>query len=184
MMKQFIFTIIISNLLVLGCTRYHTINHSQFAYNRLNKELKRKQGYIAFVNGQKQSAGNITVAFDSTKWIDMVSLKEQGVSTSEIDEIVIDKDLTSKAYRIGVNIVGGAFGGAFGGIIIGSTFANRTDGIDYYSKVGCIYGSVAGCIFGVVYQAIGGTTHRYHMKASETLSEKVMNNTHEVNPSK
>ena len=156
----------------MNCTRFHIVKHSPFAYNQLNKELKRKQGYIALVNGQKQSAGNIQVAYDSTKWVDTVSLMEQGVSTSEIDEIVIDKDLTSKAYRIGVSIVGGAFGGAFGGIIIGSTFANKTDGIDYYSKIGCFYGSMAGCIFGVVYQAIGGTTHRYHMKASETLSEK------------
>lgn len=170
MLKQFIFTFIIFNLLVLGCTRYHTVHHSQFAYNRLNKELKRKQGYVALTNGQQKNATNIQVAVDSTQWVDAITQKNHHVSTFEINEIVIDKDLRSKTQRMGTSVLGGAFGGAFGGLIIWSTFAGETGSIDYYSKVGCLYGSMAGGLFGLVYEVIGGTTHKYTIKASEMLS--------------
>ena len=174
-MKQLFSLCLTSLILILGCTRLHTVNHSYFTYMQLNKELKEKQGFITLAKGDVISAGNLSVSLDSTSYVELISQQEQMVSTAEIGEIIIPNESKGRFYRIGISLLGGAFGGAFSGVIIGSTFTNQTSGFGIYPKYGCLLGMVAGGIFGLVYEATGGTTHKYLMNPSKEGTHANMN---------
>ncbi len=149
-MKKIIASILISSLLVSGCThnlsKYSNEYESEF-YGRINKLCENKDDLtLEMIDGQKYRVKELIMSAETTNFIDIESNMSIIKSTKETSSITFTQ--TSKGTLVGL-LIGG---------VIGLVTLFLGDGVGTAAPKGNIYPfiylSVSGAVIGSVYGLI------------------------------
>ncbi len=157
-MKRIIGSILISSLLITGCShnlsKYSNEQESEF-YDRINKLCENKDDLILEVTGgQKYSIKKLIMSADSTKFIDIKSNMTTIISTNEI----ITLSFTDSSKGAFDGFLSGLWIGSGTGLLAGQLISSGSSG-----GIGrlylLIYSVLAGVVIGSAYGLLNpGTT--------------------------
>ncbi len=156
-MKKIIASILISSLLVSGCThnllKYSNEHEFEF-YSRINKLCENKNDLtLEMIDGQKYNIKELIISEDSTKFVDIKSNTTIIKSTKEISSI----SFTDIGRGVLDGFLSGLWIGGGTGLLIGQLKLGGGSGQEgrvYY----LIYSVLAGTIIGAIYGYINPST--------------------------
>lgn len=109
-MNKKTFLIVLAALMLAGCGSSRTVHvndDASIGSSRVNQTMRGRLARVQYENGRSEYASNVTVARDSTTWLDPGSMQVRTVATSDVQKITVVRAGQGALVGVGAGIVVG-----------------------------------------------------------------------------